>query len=134
MINAGGEASITATAGRKVLKFFAIGVNGTPKVEIVRSSGKPVLSKSADQSSWGESYKSTSENPLTVRNNAAAASNDTKLLIDGDADWHRFNLGLAYDSNATEEGEAITFKVTGNEGEKVIIFGINMSSSRDDEE
>lgn len=133
VINAGGEASITASAGRKVLKFFAIGVNGTPTVEIVRSSGKSVLSKSEDYS-WQESYKSTAENPFAVRKNDAAAKNETKLLIDGDTDWYSFNLGAMYDSNHTVEGETITFRVTGNEGEKVIIFGINMSSSRGDEE
>ncbi len=135
VINAGGEASITATAGRKVLKFFAIGVNGTPTVKVVRSSGKSILTKSTDSSSGGENCMSISENPLTVRNNAAAATDETKLLIDGDADWHKFNLGAqGNSSNNTEEGETITFRVTGNQGEKVIIFGINLSTSRDDEE
>ncbi len=135
VINAGGEASITVNENGKVLRFYAIGVGGTPTVELVRNSGKSILTKSTDYSSYGEAYKSTDENPFTALKNDAASADEVNLLIDGDRDYRFYNFGEAYDDAAkTTEGEIITFKVTGNAGEKVIIFGINISLSRDDEE
>lgn len=135
VINAGGEASITVKENGKVLKFYAIGVGGTPTVELVRSSGRSILTKSTDSSYYGEDYKSTDENPFTALKNDAASADGVTLLIDGDRDYRFYNFGEAYDDTAkTTEDETITFRVTGNAGEKVIIFGINISTSRDDEE
>lgn len=133
VVEAGGNASIKVDAGRKVLKFFAIGVNGTPTVQLSRSSGKNIYTNETDHS-WNDSYKTKHPNPFTVLKNAAASKDEVNLIIDGDTNFYQFNLGLAGDSSeATQDDETITFNVTGNEGEKVIIFGVNLGSSRDDE-
>lgn len=135
VIDAGGEASITLKAGCKMLKLFALGVNGTPSIEISRSSGNTIYTASDDVSSWGSSYISTGENPLVTKQNAAASKDTENLIVDGNKDYYFYNLtkqGMS--DTATAEDETITFKVSGNAGEKVIIFGLNMSSSRNDEE
>ncbi|MCQ2147760.1 MAG: hypothetical protein MJZ16_09620, partial [Bacteroidales bacterium] len=135
VIDAGGQASIKVKSGKKVVKFFALGVNGAPQITLERSSGKVIYTKSTDSSYYGESYKSSDENPFTVAENASATKNQSSYIVDGNSAYHFFNLSAEFSSaTSTEEGEEIIFKVSGKAGEKVILLGINMSSSRSDDE
>ena len=122
-------------AGKKGIKFFAVGVNGTPSITLSRSSGKDILTKETDSSYYGESYKSSGPNPFTIRANDSAAKDNLNFIVSGDGDWYRYNWCKAYTSaDATVADEVITFKVDGEAGTKAIIFALNGFSMRDDDE
>ncbi|MCF0176027.1 MAG: hypothetical protein HUJ94_04245, partial [Bacteroidales bacterium] len=131
IVEAGKEATITATSGKAVLSFFALGVNGSPTLQLVRSSGKAIPGKSSDNGY----IKSSDENPFTVAKHESATKTQNNFIVSGNGQYHKFNLRpMNQFADNTAAGETISFKVTGNPGEKVIIFGINLSSYRDDEQ
>jgi Leucine Rich Repeat. len=132
VIEDGGEASIVAGEGKKVVRFFAIAAGDNTELSLERSSGKVIYTKSTDSSSWGSSYKSTDEIPFSVSKNSKIAADGNSFIVEGNTDYHFFNLSRAYSSEtSTEAGEEITFKAKGG---KVIVFAINLSGSRDDED
>lgn len=131
-IEDGGEAYFTAKAGKKVFNFFAVATSGTPQIELVRESGKTILTKDTDSSPYGSSYAATGANPLSPAMNESAAKDWTNFIQDGNGAkvLYHFSLCGKSDGNTTE-GEKIYFKVTGG---TAVIFGINLSGYRVDEQ
>lgn len=130
-ISDGGEATITAKAGCKVLKFYAVAASGTPQITLSRSSGKTILTKDTDSSSWGSSYKASGTNPLSPNLNESADKDWTKFVVDGDGDFVKYHFSGAWSSTGnTVADETIKFSVSGG---SVVIFGLNLSTYRDDE-
>ena len=131
-IEDGGDASITATAGKKVFTFFAVAASGNPQITLSRDSGRTILTKDTDSSPYGASYKATGSNPLTPALNETAGADWQKFVVDGNGDKVLYHFSLCGKSDGnTLADEKITFSVTGG---TVVIFGINLSSYRVDEQ
>lgn len=125
-VEAGKALTVTAAAAKKGIKFFAIGLGGTPKVTVSRGDGGKVYDKN--------DASGRSENPVTVRQNDTA-SDPAKTVVDGNNDQYKYYLGpVTYSSSGgVAAGGTVILTVEGNAGESVIFFGINMDSYRDDE-
>lgn len=125
-VECGSTLTITAAAAKKGIKFFAVGVDGTPTITTSREDGQKVYD-SSDASG-------RSANPVTVRQNDTV-SDLSKVVIDGNSDQYKYYLGpITYSSNGgIPAGGKIILTVEGNAGESVLIFGINLDSYRDDE-
>lgn len=131
-IEDGGEAYFTAKANKKVFNFFAVATSGTPQIELVRESGKTILTKDTDSSPYGASYAATGTNPLSPAMNESAAKDWTNFIQDGNGAKMLYHFSLCGKSDGnTTEGEKIYFKVTGG---TAVIFGINLSGYRVDEQ
>ena len=131
-IGDGGDASITAQAGKKVFTFFAIATSGTPEITLSRDSGRTILTKDTDSSPYGASYKATGSNPLSPALNESAAADWQKFIVNGNGDQVKYHFSLCGKSDGnTLADEKITFSVTGG---TVVIFGINLSAYRVDEQ
>ena len=131
-IGDGGDASITATAGKKVFTFFAIATSGNPEITLSRDSGRTILTKDTDSSPYGASYKATGSNPLSPALNESAGADWQKFIVNGNGDQVKYHFSLCGKSDGnTVADEKITFSVTGG---TVVIFGINLSSYRTDEQ
>ena len=131
-IGDGGDASITAQAGKKVFTFFAVATSGTPEITLSRDSGRTILTKDTDSSPYGASYKATGSNPLSPALNESAAADWQKFIVNGNGDQVKYHFSLCGKSDGnTLADEKITFSVTGG---TVVIFGINLSGYRVDEQ
>jgi len=131
-IEDGGEAYFTAKAGKKVFNFFAVATSGEPQIELVRESGRTILTKDTDSSPYGANYKATGSNPLSPAMNESAAKDWTSFVQDGNGAKVLYHFSLCGKSDGnTLEGEKIYFKVTGG---TAVIFGINLSGYRVDEQ
>jgi len=131
-IDDGGEASITAQANKKVFTFFAVAASGTPEITLSRDSGRTILTKDTDSSPYGASYKATGSNPLSPALNESAGKDWQKFVVDGNGDKVLYHFSLCGKSDGnTLAGEEITFSVTGG---TAVIFGINLSGYRVDEQ
>ena len=132
LIEDGGDASITAQAGKKVFTFFAVAASGTPEITLSRDSGRTILTKDTDSSPYGASYKATGSNPLSPALNESAGLDWQKFVVDGNGDKVLYHFSLCGKSDGnTVEDEKISFSVTGG---SVVIFGINLSGYRVDEQ
>ena len=131
-IEDGGNASITAQAGKKVFTFFAVATSGTPQITLSRESGRTILTKDTDSSPYGSNYAATGTNPLSPKLNESAAKSWNSFVVDGDGDKVLYHFSLCGKSDGnTVADEKITFSVTGG---TVVIFGINLSGYRVDEQ
>ena len=131
-IEDGGDAYITAQAGKKVFTFFAVATSGNPQITLSRGSGKTILTKETDSSPYGASYAATGSNPLSPAMNESAAANWQKFVVNGNGDQVKYHFSLCGKSDGnTEADEKISFSVTGG---TVVIFGINLSGYRVDEQ
>ena len=131
-IEDGGEASITAKSGKKVLAFFAVATSGNPEINFTRSTDNPIYTADNDTSAYGDSFKATGTLPLDPSVNESAAKDWKKFIVDGNGDRVKYHFAKQWSSaGSTEEGEVITFTVTGG---TAVIFGINLGSYRDDDE
>ena len=131
-IEDGGSASITATAGKKVLALFAVAASGSPEITITRDSERAILTKDTDSSPYGASYAATGTNPLSPSLNESAGKDWTKFVVNGNGDRVLYHFSLCGKSDGnTLDGEKITFSVKGG---TAVIFGINLSSYRVDEQ
>ena len=131
-IEDGGNAYIVPQAGKKVFNFFAVATSGNPQISLSRDSGRTILTKDTDSSPYGASYKATGSNPLTPALNESAGKNWKSFVVDGNGDKVLYHFSLCGKSDGnTVEGEKISFEVTGG---TVVIFGINLSGYRVDEQ
>ena len=131
-IEDGGNASITAQSGKKVFSFFAVAASGSPEITISRDSEKAILTKDTDASPYGDSYKATGTNPLSPALNESAGTDWNKFVVNGNGDKVLYHFSLCGKSDGnTVDGEKISFSVSGG---TVVIFGINLSGYRVDEQ
>ena len=126
-VPAGSTLTITSSGSRKALRFFAIGKGGTPQVTVSRADEKKVYNTSDNQ------Y--CSANPYTVKENESAAADRTKLMVDGDGDSVLYFFGptSGTSSGGLVEGDKVILTVSGNDGESVIIFGLNLETYTTDD-
>lgn len=105
------------------------------KVEIIiscRDSGRTILTKDTDSSPYGSNYAATGTNPLSPKLNESAAKSWNSFVVDGNGDKVLYHFSLCGKSDGnTVADEKITFSVTGG---TVVIFGINLSGYRVDEQ
>ena len=131
-IEDGGNAYIVPQAGKKVFTFFAVATSGTPTITLSRDSERTILTKDTDSSPYGDSYKATGTNPLSPKLNESAGKDWNSFVVDGNADKVLYHFSLCGKSdNNTVADEKISFSVTGG---TVVIFGINLSGYRVDEQ
>ncbi len=131
-IEDGGNAVITAKAGKKVLAFYAVATSGSPEIQLERSSDNPIYTKDTDSSAYGDSYKASGVLPLKPEMNESAAKDWKNFIEDGNGHRVTYHLAKQWTSaGSTADGETITIKVTGG---TAVVFGINLSGSRVDDE
>ena len=131
-IEDGGSAYIIPQAGKKVFTFFAVAASGNPEITLSRDSGRSILTKDTDSSPYGASYAATGTNPLSPSLNESAVSNWQSFVVDGNGDKVLYHFSLCGKSDGnTVADEKITFSVTGG---TAVIFGINLSGYRVDEQ
>ncbi|MBQ1618396.1 MAG: hypothetical protein II095_02575 [Bacteroidales bacterium] len=83
-------------------------------------------------SAMGDSYKASGVLPLKPEMNESAAKDWKNFIEDGNGHRVTYHLAKQWTSaGSTADGETITIKVTGG---TAVVFGINLSGSRVDDE
>lgn len=126
-VPAGSTLTITSSGNRKALRVFALGVKGTPTVTVSRADEKKVYNT--------DDNKYCSANPYTTKTNASAATDKTKLVIDGDGDSILYFFGptSGTSSGGLVDGDKVILTVGGNDGESVIFVGLNLETYTTDD-
>ena len=127
LIPAGESLTIVSAGSRKTIRYYAVGLGGTPTVTLSRADKKKIYT-SSDNSTLAP-------NPFTTRNNVSAAEDNTSFIVDGNGDHCSYYFGPTNGSSGggLSDGDKVTIKVSGNEGESVIVFGINLETYTDDD-
>ena len=124
-VPAGSTITITSSGNRKALRLFALGIGGKPTVTVSRADGKKVYNHSDNN------Y--CSENPYTTVENATYK--DGAVVIDGDGDSILYFFGptSGTSSGGLVDGDKVTITASGNEGESVLIVGLNLETYTTDD-
>ena len=124
-VPAGSTITITSSGNRKALRLFALGIGGKPTVTVSRADGKKVYNHSDNN------Y--CSENPYTTVENTTYK--DGAVVIDGDGDSILYFFGptSGTPSGGLVDGDKVTITASGNEGESVLIVGLNLETYTTDD-
>ena len=127
IVPAGSTITITSSGNRKALRFFALGIGGTPTVTVARADGKKVYNTSDNN------Y--CSANPYTTRQNTTLDLTKNTIVIDGDTDncLYFFGPTSGTSSGGLVDGDKVTLTVGGNDGESVVIIGLNLETYTTDD-
>lgn len=125
LIPAGSTLTITSSGNRKALRLYALGIGGQPTLTVSRTDGKKVYNHSDNN------Y--CSANPYTAVENKTLQGSSVVIDGDGDSILYFFGPTSGTSSGGLVDGDKVVLTVGGNDGERILIVGLNLETYTTDD-